>query len=48
MKPALMPALPSPAMARPAMNIPDRGATAQTSEPTSNIAIDQMKTVLMG
>ena len=47
MKPALMPAQPSPATARPAMKISDRGATAQTSEPSSNIAMEERRMVLV-
>ena len=48
MKPALMPAYPIPAMARPVIKGPDTGATAQISDPTSNMKIDEMKTVLIG
>lgn len=44
--PALMPALPRPAKARPAMRALDVGAVAQISDPTSKMAIAAMKTSL--
>ena len=46
--PALMPELPRPAKARPAMRALDVGAVAQISDPTSKMAIAAMKTTLGG
>jgi hypothetical protein len=43
-KPALIPALPKPAQARPTMNTVDVGAVAQIKEPASKMAIDVRKT----
>ena len=48
MNPALMPALPRPARARPAMRALGVGTVAQISDPTSKTAIAAMKTTLGG
>jgi hypothetical protein len=48
MKPALIPALPRPAQARPIIRALDVGAAAQMRDPISKITIEQKKTFLMG
>ena len=47
MKPALMPALPNPAIARPVMKALDVGDVAQINEPTSKMRIETKNTFLI-